>query len=80
MDCLTYLLMWSLDVYVHTSKYVPVTESGNVGHLRVGHGEQLVPVIILHLHDVEHALHILLQTTVNALYYHCHLLKFRGSY
>ena len=46
---------------------IPVAKSGHVGHLIVGHGEQLVPVLVLHLHDVEHALHTLLHAPVNHL-------------
>ena len=45
----------------------PVTESGHVSHLRVGEAEQLVPVLVLHLHDVEHALHTLLHAPLNDL-------------
>ena len=32
---------------------------GNVGHLGVVHVEELVPLLVLQLHDVKHALHTL---------------------
>ena len=32
---------------------------GNIGHLGVVHVEQLVPLLVLQLHDVKHTLHTL---------------------
>jgi hypothetical protein len=45
----------------------PVAKSGNVRHLCVGEAEELVPVLVLHLHDVEHALHPLLHAPLDDL-------------
>jgi hypothetical protein len=45
----------------------PVAKSGNISHLGVGEAEELVPVLVLHLHDVEHALHPLLHASLDDL-------------
>ena len=44
---------------------LPVTESGHICHLDVRHVEELVPVLVLQLHDVKDALYAPLDTGVD---------------
>ena len=48
-------------------KVSPVTESRHICHLDVSHVEELVPVLVLQLHDVEDALHSLAQAGVDQI-------------
>ena len=46
-------------------KRSPVAESCHVRHLNVSHIQELVPVLILQLHDVEYTLHTLQENIGN---------------